>query len=256
MLLAIDVGNTNITFGVYDKNKYITTFRINTHPVRTADEYAALLTTLFVNKDLSIFHIDDVILCSVVPITNEALIRLSKKHFKCEPYILSAKSYLGIDIKYDPKTGVGADRIANAIAAHDLYKENVIVVDFGTATSFDVIDKDGNYLGGAIVPGIQISLDALFSKASKLTEIEIKSPKVAIGTNTEEALLSGVIYGYAGQIDAIINKISLELNSKPKVLATGGQSYIIAENSQTIEEVIDTLTLDGCNLVYQRLKNK
>ena len=255
MLLAIDVGNTNISFGIYDKEKYIVTYRINTHPVRTADEYAALLAVLLGNKNLSLDDIDGVILCSVVPVTYEALIRLSRKHFKCDPLVLNANLDLGIDIKYNPKTAVGADRLANAIAAHELYKENVIVVDFGTATSFDVIDKKGDYLGGAIVPGIQISLDALFAKASKLTEIELVSPKVAIGTDTEEALLSGVIYGFAGQIDAIVKKISEELDSKPKVIATGGQSYIVTENCKYIDETINTLTLDGLNIVYNRFKN-
>lgn len=253
MLLAIDVGNTNISFGVYENEKYVVTFRINTHPVRTADEYYALLCSLFESRHIDISRIDGVILASVVPVTHEALIRLSRKHFKCEPIILSSKLDLGFSIKYKPASAVGADRLANAIAAHSLYKENVIVVDFGTATTFDVIDKNGDYLGGAIVPGIQISLDALFQRASKLTEIELVAPKVAIGTDTEEALLSGVIYGYAGQIDAIISKITEELSDKPRVIATGGQSYIIAEHSEFIDETIDSLTLDGLNILYNRL---
>ena len=255
LLLAIDVGNTNISFGVYNKKKYVVTFRINTHPVRTADEYYALLSALFNSRNININLIDGVILCSVVPVTHEALIRLSKKHFKFDPIILSSKLNLGFNIKYNPSAAVGADRLANAIAAHNLYKENVIVVDFGTATSFDVIDKNGDYLGGAIVPGIQISLDALFQRASKLTEIELTAPKKAIGTDTEGALLSGVIYGYAGQIDAIILKISEELDEKPKVIATGGQAYIIAEHTKYIGETIDSLTLDGLNILYNRLKN-
>ena len=257
MLLTIDVGNTNISFGVCNKDKYIVTYRINTHPVRTADEYYALLSVLFQSKDLCINDIDGVVLGSVVPVTHEALIRLSKKHFKCDPLLLNSNLDLGFEIKYNPKTGVGADRLANAMAAHTLYNnENVIVVDFGTATSFDVIDEKGDYLGGAIVPGIQISLDALFQRASKLTEIELISPKKAIGTDTESALLSGIIYGYAGQIDAIIEKISKELTKSPKVIATGGQSNIISEHTKSIQETVDSLSLDGLNIFYNRLKNK
>jgi len=258
MLLAIDVGNTNISFGVYKDNNYLCDYRINTHPVRTADEYAALLSVLFKSKDVFFRDIDGIIICNVVPITNDALLRLSSKHFNIDnPIMLNANVDLGFDIKYTPKTAVGADRLANAVAAHEIYKQTTIVVDFGTATTFDVIANNGDYLGGAIVPGIQISLDALFAKASKLTEIELKKPEKAVGTNTEEALLSGVIYGYAGQLDAIVKKIIKELDEKekPLVVATGGQSYIISEHSETINLVCDNLTLDGLNIIYQRLKD-
>ncbi len=255
MLLAIDVGNTNITFGIYGSDGYICDFRVNTHPVRTADEYAALLKTLMSDKGVDFSLVDGIIISSVVPFVNEALIRFSRKHFGiAEPVMLSADIDTGVRIAYSPARAVGADRIANAAAAHYYYKGYVIVVDFGTANTFDVIDKNGDYLGGAITPGIQISLDSLFAKASKLTQISLKTPQKAIGTDTEGALLSGIIYGYSGQVDSIVGKISAELPEKPVVVATGGQSYLIAEHAKSIDHVDDKLTLNGLFIIYNRLK--
>ncbi|MBP5274023.1 MAG: type III pantothenate kinase [Abditibacteriota bacterium] len=255
MLLAIDVGNTNITFGIYDSGGYICDFRVNTHPFRTADEYAALLKTLLSDKGVDFSLVDGIIISSVVPFVNEALIRFSEKHFGVkEPVMLSADTDVGIGINYAHTSGIGADRIANAVAAHHYYNGYVIVVDFGTANTFDVVDKNGDYLGGAITPGIQISLDSLFSKASKLTQISLTKPDKAIGTDTESALLSGIIYGYSGQVDSIVGKISAELPEKPVVVATGGQSYLIAEHAGTIDYVDDKLTLNGLFLIYSHLK--
>jgi len=255
MLLAIDAGNTNITFGLYDKDSYLCDFRVTTHPVRTADEYAALLKVLMESKDLIFSSIDDVIISSVVPVANDSLIRFSKKHLQVKnPIILNSDLNLGFNIHYTPQNGVGADRLANAVAAHTYYKGYVIVVDFGTANTFDVIDKNGDYMGGAITPGIQISLDSLFAKASKLTDINLNTPKKAIGTDTEGALLSGIIYGYSGQIDSIVEKISKELPEKPTVIATGGQSYIIAKHALSINKVDDKLTLNGLFIIHKKVR--
>ncbi|MBO4548607.1 MAG: type III pantothenate kinase [Abditibacteriota bacterium] len=255
MLLAIDVGNTNITFGIYGPEGYICDFRVNTHPFRTADEYAALLKTLMSGKGVDFSSVHGIIISSVVPFVNEALVRFSKKHFGIsEPIMLSADIDTGVRIAYNPANGVGADRIANAAAAHHYYPGYSIVVDFGTANTFDVIDKNGDYLGGAITPGIQISLDSLFAKASKLTQISLDTPKKAIGTDTESALMSGIIYGYSGQVDSIVSKICEELPEKPAVIATGGQSYLIAEHARTIEHVDDKLTLNGLFLIYKHVK--
>lgn len=257
MLLAIDVGNTNITFGLYDTVGYLCDFRVNAHPIRTADEYAALLKVLIDSKGFDFSSIDDIIISSVVPAVNDSLIRFSDKHFGIsDPIMLNSGLDLGFDVLYYPKSAVGADRLANAVAAHEYYEGYVIVVDFGTATTFDVIGKNGDYLGGAITPGIQISLDSLFSKASKLTEVCLDTPKKAIGTDTESALLSGVIYGYSGQVDAIVEKISLELPAKPTVVATGGQSYIIAKHAKLIDCVDDNLTLNGLFHIQKRLRSR
>lgn len=255
MLLTIDVGNTNITFAVFKNEKIIADWRISTLSNRTSDEYAALLTPLFIEKELEFNNIDGVAISCVVPSTLEALVRFSNKHLKVEkPVVLSHDLKLPMAIKYFPATDVGADRIANAIAAHAKYGGKIIVVDFGTATTLDAVDEDGNYLGGAIAPGIQISLEALFSRAARLTGVELTSPEKAIGDTTSLSLRSGIIFGFAGQVDALVERFEEEMGKDVTVIATGGLAEIISKHSKKIKYQDDLLTLEGLRLIYENSK--
>ncbi|MHB9036105.1 MAG: type III pantothenate kinase [Armatimonadota bacterium] len=255
MLLAIDVGNTNTTFAVFDGSTIRADWRIGTVARRTGDEYAALLLSLFETADLGFFLIDGVVISSVVPSTVDALLRLSKRHLKVEsPVVLGPDIDLGIKINYLPVTDVGADRLANAIAAHAKYGGKVIVVDLGTGTTLDAVSEDGEYLGGAIAPGIQISLDALISRAARLTGVRLVAPEKAIGTTTASSLQSGIIFGFAGQIDALVDRFQEEMGGGARVIATGGLADVIAEHSRTIELCDDLLTLEGLQIIYERTR--
>ena len=255
MLLTIDVGNTNITFAIFKNKEIIADWRISTLSNRTSDEYAALLTPLFTEKELEFKQIDGVAISCVVPSTLEALVRFSNKHLQVEkPVVLSHDLKLPMAIKYFPVTDVGADRIANAIAAHAKYGGKIIVVDFGTATTLDAVDEDGNYLGGAIAPGIQISLEALFSRAARLTGVELTSPEKAIGDTTSSSLRSGIIFGFAGQVDALVERFEEEMGKDVTVIATGGLAEIISKYSKKIKYQDDLLTLEGLRLIYENSK--
>lgn len=253
MLLAIDVGNTNITFAVFDGEQVKADWRIGTVVRRTGDEYAALLISLLSEHGLRLAEIDGVIISSVVPAAVDALSRFSRKHLGIEsPMVLSAEMDLGIKVNYHPARDVGADRIANAIAAHAKYGGKVIVVDLGTGTTLDAVSDDGEYLGGAIAPGIQISLEALFTRAAKLTGVQMIAPDKAIGDTTASSLQSGIIFGFAGMVDALVDKFQSEMGGGAKVIATGGLADVIADHSRTIECCDELLTLDGLRLIYSR----
>jgi type III pantothenate kinase len=252
MLLAIDIGNTNITFGVFDGEQLIADWRIGTVQRRTGDEYAALLLNLFRLKDLSFTDIDGVGLSSVVPRATDALIKFSKRHLNIDPLVISPDMILGIRVNYHPITDVGADRIANAVAAHVKYGGKVIVVDFGTGTTLDAVSEDGEYLGGAIAPGIEISLEALFSRAARLTGVRLIAPEKAIGNTTAGSLQSGIIFGYAGLVDALVDRFREEMGGSAKVIATGGLADIIAPHSRTIELCDLLLTLEGIRIIFTR----
>lgn len=253
MLLAIDVGNTNITFAVFDGDEIKADWRIGTVTRRTGDEYAGLLISLFGGRGLKLSDIDGVIVSSVVPAAVDALTRFSKKHLGIDsPLVLTAEMDLGIKVNYHPRGDVGADRIANAIAAHAKYGGKVIVVDLGTGTTLDAVSDDGEYLGGAIAPGIQISLEALFSRAAKLTGVRLIAPDKAIGDTTAGSLQSGIIFGFAGMVDALVDRFQVEMGGGAKVVATGGLAEVVADQSRTIECCDELLTLEGLRLIYER----
>jgi len=256
MLLAIDIGNTHTVLGIYNERKLKEYFRVASNHSLTVDECGILLKQLFEEYN----KIKDVIICSVVPPLTPIYEEMSKKFLKANPIVVSSDLSLGIKILYDDPKTVGADRLANAVATYEIYGGPAIVVDLGTATTFDVISEKGEYLGGAIAPGIETSSLNLFKRASQLFKVSLERPKKAIGTNTEESLRSGIIFGAVGQIDGIVKRIKEELKNKrltkkePKVIATGGLANLVAKDSTTIEEVNPTLTLEGLRRIYFRVK--
>ena len=253
MLLAIDAGNTTITFALYDGMALIADWRLSTDHDRTGDEYASVLYTLFAEKGQDLGSVDCVGICSVVPMATVALVRFSEKHLNVKPIVIGPGIDLGIAVRYSPVSDVGADRLANAVAAHEKYNRACIVVDFGTATTFDAVSIEGEYLGGAIAPGIQISLEALFSRAARLNDVDLVEPERAIGCTTAESLRSGIIFGFAGQVDAVVDRFQQEMGGDALVVATGGQAELIAQHSHTIELVDHLLTLDGIRIICERL---
>ncbi|MGC8667843.1 MAG: type III pantothenate kinase [Chthonomonadales bacterium] len=252
MLLAIDVGNTNITLGVYHQGKLQADWRIRTQRDRTADEHASILLRLMDHRSISPAQIRGVAISNVVPTMTDALVGLARRYFSADPLVVGPDTDFGISIHYRPPGDVGADRLVNAIAAYHRYGGPAVVVDFGTSTTFDVIGASGDYLGGAIAPGIGISTDALFQRAARLYRVELTAPAHAIGTNTVEAMQSGIMFGFAGQVDAIVERIARELPAKPSVIATGGLADRMHKLSRTIEHVDPMLTLDGLYLLYVR----
>lgn len=255
MLLAIDAGNTSITFAVFGGADLRGNWRIGTVARRTGDEYAALLLALFGERGLRLADIDGVVICSVVPPMVDALVRFSLKHLGVEsPLVLSPDMDLGIVVDYHPVTDVGADRIANVVAAHARYEGTVIVVDLGTGTTVDAVSGDGRYLGGAIAPGIQISLEALYSRAARLSSVELKAPERAIGHTTASSLQSGIVFGFAGMVDSLVSRFLDELGGTATVVATGGLAETIAPHCRRVDLTDDLLTLEGLRLAYRRLR--
>jgi type III pantothenate kinase len=258
MLLALDIGNTHTVLGIYDEEELKEYFRVASNHALTTDECGILVKQFFDEYN----RIRDVIICSVVPPLTFIYEEMSRKFLKVDPVVVSSDLSLGIKILYDDPKAVGADRIANAVAAYQIYGGPAIVVDFGTATTFDVISEGGEYLGGAIAPGIETSSFNLFKKASRLFKVSLEKPQKAIGKNTEESLRSGIIFGAVGQSDEIVKRVKKELSEnfpsqkKPKVIATGGLANLIAKESKTIEEVNPTLTLEGLRRIYLKVKKK
>ncbi|WP_018753555.1 type III pantothenate kinase [Paenibacillus sanguinis] len=252
MFLVVDVGNTNIVLGVYRGKELLHHFRISTNRQATVDEYGVLIHNLFDMARIHESEIEGVIISSVVPPLMHALEELCVKYLRRKPLIVGPGIKTGLNLRYENPREVGADRIVNAVAAIEQYGGPLVVVDFGTATTFDCIDAEGSYLGGAIVPGIGISTEALYQRASKLPRIELEKPKKVIGRNTVHAMQAGIIFGYAGQVDGIVERIAREMNAKPKVVATGGLAELIASETRTIEEVNSQLTLEGLRLIYER----
>ena len=251
MLLTVDIGNTNITIGVFDDNKLKATWRVATGVHRMPDEYASLLLSLFDRQGIAASQITDAILCSVVPPLVGVFEEVCRRYMKVSPLVVEAGVKTGVQICMDNPREVGADRIVNAVAAHQLYGGPVIVIDLGTATTFDVVSKEGDYLGGAIAPGIAIATEALFTKTAVLPRVELTHPKRAIGRSTVAAMQSGVVFGYAGLIEGIVSRIQQELGDKAKVVATGGYAELLARETPVIEVVNADLTLVGLRLIYE-----
>ncbi len=254
MLLAIDVGNTNLTIGIFDGGKLKATWRIATEVHRMPDEYASLLLNLFDRHRMPVSDITDAILCSVVPPMVGIFEEVCRRYLKISPLVVEAGVKTGVRISMDNPREVGADRIVNAVAAHQMYGGPVIVIDLGTATTFDVVSKEGDYLGGAIAPGIAIATEALFTKTAVLPRVELGHPKKAIGKSTVAAMQSGIVFGYAGLIEGIVARIREELGAKAKVVATGGYADLLARETPVIDVVNPDLTLVGLRLIYEMNK--
>ncbi len=252
MLLAIDVGNTNTVLGLYDGTRHICHFRMNTSRDRTADETGMLMLQFFQNKNILAAEITDVVICSVVPTVMYSLEHAIRKYLNVEPVVVGPGTKTGMNIKYDNPKEVGADRIVNAVAAYHLYGGPVIIIDFGTATTFCAVAENGDYLGGLICPGIKISMEALFTQTAKLPRVEILKPPSVIGKTTITSMQSGAFYGFIGQVDYIVKKIRSELGQQAKAIATGGLARLISSESETIEEVNSFLTLEGLRLIHER----
>jgi type III pantothenate kinase len=256
MLLVIDIGNTNTSLGVYDGEKLGAHWRLTTARSRTIDEWGVHARNLFALAGLDFKSIDAIAIASVVPPLNFTLKQMAERYFELTPLFIDHTIDTGVAILYEPPSDVGADRIVDAVAAIQKYGAPCIVVDFGTATTFDAINAKGEYLGGVITPGISISSDALFQRAAKLPRVEIKRPHNVIGSNTVAAMQSGLYHGYSGLVDGILRKMIDELGGAPKVIATGGLAPLIARGSELIQEVDENLTLDGLRLVYERARQK
>ncbi len=253
MLLTIDIGNTNTALGVYEGEKLIAHWRMATANYRTSDEYGVLAREMFFAAGLDHQHIDAVIIASVVPPLNFTFKEMSKNYFAREAVFVDNTIDAGLPILYNPPGDVGADRIVDAVAAMHLYGKPCIVVDFGTATTFDAINSAGEYLGGVITPGITISSDALFQRAARLPRVEIKRPDRVIGDSTVGSIQSGLYYGYAGLVDGILRRMIAELGEGTHVVATGGLAPLISKASELIDNVDDTLTLEGLRLIYEKI---
>jgi type III pantothenate kinase len=258
MLLAIDSGNTNVVCAVYAGDELRGSWRAATNPNRTADEYAVWLIQLMAMSGLAPTDIDATIIGSVVPEATFNLVRLCQRYFASEPLMVGRPDcFLGIGIDVDmPKEQVGADRVANAVAAQDRYEPPLIVLDFGTATTFDVVDRSGNYCGGVIAPGINLSLRALDMAAAQLPRIGIRRTPTIVGRSTVPAMQSGVFWGYVGLIEGLIQRIRAERGEAMEVIATGGLAPLLAGATEAIDYVNPDLTLWGLRLIYQRNTNK
>lgn len=251
MLLTINVNNTNTSFGLYSGGRWLAHWRVATDRAKQADEYAMLLRSLFDFSGLDWSAVTGVALSSVVPPITAAFVDLSRRYLRHDPLIVSHRIETGVKILIDYPAEIGADRILNALAARTLHGCPCIVVDFGTATTFDAISNEGDYLGGAIAPGLGISAEALFSRTAKLPRIELVAPPAAIGRNTEHAMQSGLVLGYVGLIEGLVARIRTELGDRARVIATGGMAHILAEQTPVIEGVDPMLTLEGLRMIYE-----
>lgn len=250
MLLALDIGNTNVTCGVFQGDKLVTTWRMSTAIHRMPDEYANLMLSIMERRGVTGAQIKDVVICSVVPPLLIIFDEVCKHFLKKSPLIVEAGVKTGIRIDMDNPREVGADRIVNAVAAHQLYGSPLIIIDMGTATTIDVVNKAGDYIGGAIAPGVYIATEALFTRTAVLPRIELTLPKKAIGRNTVAAMQSGVVFGYIGLIEGLVNRIQAELDEKAKVIAAGGFATLIAQATNVIDVINSDLTLIGLRMIY------
>lgn len=255
MLLVLDVGNTNIVIGVYSENNLMTFWRLNTDKDKTSDEFGIALASLFKHENINFKDISAVIISSVVPPIMYSLEHAIRKYFQLEPMIVSSTTKTNLIFGIDSPRELGADRIVNAVAAIELYGCPAIIVDFGTATTFCAINRNREYLGGLICPGIKISTEALYQKAAKLPRIELAKPDTVICKNTVTSMQAGIIYGYVGQVDYIIGRMKKEMGDQDiKVIASGGLAKLISSESQEIQHVNSFLTLEGLRIIYEMNK--
>lgn len=254
MLLVIDVGNTNIVLGVFDGDRLTASWRIRTERNTTEDEFNVLAAGLFARSRIEFHHIDKTVISSVVPPLVNILENFCRKYLGHAPHWVDARSYPDMPIRYSNPEEVGADRIVNAVGAYNRYPTSLIIIDFGTATTFDVISERGEYLGGAICPGIGIASEALFTRASKLPRVEIFKPPVrVVGKDTIGSIQSGIIFGYAALVDGMVQRIRAEMKTPSKVIATGGLAPLIKNVAEEIESVEPDLTLEGLKIIADRL---
>jgi type III pantothenate kinase len=259
MLLAIDVGNTNIVLGIFEGGRLAESWRLATHRERTADEIGVLVTELFDRRGVSRDRIEGIAISSVVPPLTGSVATMARKYFGREPFVLESAEQAGIPVRYENPAEVGADRLCNAVAAIDAYGlgRPLIVVDFGTATTFDAISAKGEYLGGAICPGIEISADALFQRAARLPRVDVRRPRALVGRTTVESMQSGLFFGYVAMVEGIVTRMRHELggaagDGPAKCVATGGLASVIASETRVISDVSPDLTLHGLRLVWER----
>jgi type III pantothenate kinase len=253
MILVMDVGNTNIVFGVFEGKKLLSHWRLATDRDKTSDEYGIFFTGCLRNEGIDPLKIEAVMVASVVPPVMYSLEHAIRKYFNKEPILVEPGIKTGINIRTENPREVGSDRIVNAVAGYEIYGGPLIIVDFGTATTFCAVSLKGDYLGGVICPGIKISAEALFQKTAKLPRIELAKPAAVIGRNTVNSMQSGIFYGYVGQVDYIVRRIKKEMKEDNiKVIATGGLARFIAGESETIDEINSMLTLEGLRILYDK----
>lgn len=254
MLLAVDIGNSNIVWGLFEGQSLKGHWRLATDASRTADEYGLLFRGLLEAQGLRAAQITGAILSSVVPSLTNTFIEMTESYFHHLPLVVSADLDLGITIAYPNPQEIGSDRLVNAAAAYARYQSSLIIVDFGTATTFCAVTQAGEYVGGAIAPGLGIAADALYSRTAKLPKIDLSRPKAVIGTDTVSSMQSGLIFGYAGLVDELVSRMQRELGRQAKVIATGGLAALIAPESRMIQELLPDLTLEGLALIYRRTR--
>jgi len=250
-LLAIDIGNTNIVLGLYEGKRLAAQWRIATDHARMPDEYAMLLFDLFARSGQDPDSVQGIVLASVVPPLTGTFVEVSERYFGQRPLVVDAGVRTGVRIRYDSPRDVGADRVVNAVAAFRIYGGPACVVDFGTATTFDAISAEGDYLGGAIAPGLRMAAEALFARTAKLPRIDIARPPRAIGTNTVHAMQSGLLFGYVGLVEGMVARFREELGPDMRVIATGGLAPLIAAETDVIEVVDQELTLKGLRMIWE-----
>ncbi|HVP00568.1 MAG TPA: type III pantothenate kinase [Bryobacteraceae bacterium] len=252
MLLALDAGNTNITIGAFEGGSLIGRWRLRTIKEQTADEWGILMRNLFTLSKLDLSAVDGVVISSVVPAVDQPLEAMSQRYFQREPMFIGYQTNLGIGIRYDNPREVGADRLVNSVAGFRKYGGPCIVVDLGTTINFDIVARNGDFLGGVLCPGIGMSISGLFAKTARLPMVDFREPAKLIGSNTVEALQSGLYYGFLGMIDTLVERISAELGEGTKAVATGGQGALIAHGSKNVKIYDEDLTLDGLRMIWER----
>jgi type III pantothenate kinase len=254
MLLAVDIGNTNVVAGIFDGSTLLTHWRLATDPKTTADEYGVLCLSLMARDGSLPEHITGAIISSVVPALTETFESMVETSFGSTPITVSPDMDTGLTLKYSNPKEIGSDRIVNAAAAYEKFHRDLIIVDFGTATTFCAVNRDGEYLGGVIAPGLTISAEALFARAAKLSKVELARPKTVIGTDTASSIQSGLIFGYAGLVDTLVQRMEREMGRTSYVIATGGLASVIAPEARSIQHVEPYLTLHGLELLYRRAR--